>query len=72
MVCDKVLCERWCVKEGGGGGGGGEEEEEQEPGGTDPKTGTPHNVVGKHIKKYVGMTNHHGHIRASLLATHRV
>ena len=31
---------------GGGGGGGGEEE--QEPGGTDLKTRTPHNFVGKY------------------------
>ena len=23
MVCDKVVCLRWCVKVGNGGGGGG-------------------------------------------------
>ena len=41
MVCDKDVCERWEDGEEGGG------EEEQEPGGTDPKTRTPHNDVGK-------------------------
>ena len=43
MVCDKDVRERCvCVKDGRV-----EKEEEEEPGGTDPKTRTPHNDVGK-------------------------
>ena len=53
MVCDKMVCNnrgvaKMCVKDGRvEKEEAEEEEEEQEPGGTDPKTRTLHNDVGK-------------------------
>ena len=46
MVCDKDMCERGVlyVEEAAA------EEEERDPGGTNPKTRTPHKDVGKNSK----------------------
>ena len=42
------MCDKWCDKEEEAAEE--EEEDEEEPGGTDPKTRTPHKDVGKNLR----------------------